>query len=480
MRKRISAAAAAVCAVMTVMSFNPVSAARYGWQGVKGASAYIQADGLYSTGLVTIDGVTYRFGSDGGCMGAFTGFGISEGKRMYYIDGVPCRDRWMEFPTGVYYFGRDGAAATGITWINGKNYNFAANGKLITSDMSSGAFSMTASKQTVYSGSGDRIDFTIYANNINYTATMGSGIELHRYNGSDWVSVPQTVLSGDSVTDQLAALSYLGATPMGYVSSKTISFYPDSYSRKLPTGKYRAVITLMTDRGIVDESCEFDIIRSADVTTPSDVYYLNTATKIWFDITVSQNSMVYGPEIYELQRYDSANNRWIREDPFAEKDVIADSRPAAAGTRLRAYLDLTRYSRASMKTGTYRIKAGDDLYCEFELKQPFEASAVQIATKSKKNKQIKLSVANTSYEEITIKGYGELLRYDSSRSKWVNVPLKKGAKLDTKMEIPARHRWTKAMLLTDYYSLSSLKSGYYCVKLPSEYGGFVYAYFTLK
>lgn len=472
-------AAAVLAAAMTISCAPAAYAAKYGWQGAEGASPYYQVDNTFASGVMVIDGIAYSFGPDGACRGTYTGFGMKNERRRYYTNGVPYNNGWLELPSGTYYFYSNGTAAEGIVTIDGKQYNFASDGRLIKEESRS-SYTVTADKTRVYLGKNDSINFTVTANNISTSATLRDDIMLQQYIGGEWYEVKPNVLNDFTVTDQLQALHIIGnvGAPEYYRSSHTINFRPDQYSTKLTTGKYRAVITIMTDSSVVSKTCEFEIIQPVAVSSPSLVYNINSTDKIYFTTALNTDADVYGPEIYDLYFYDTDSAKWIKQEPKDGEDIIADTFYAKSGSIVNSYLDLTRYSRSSMKSGKYRVILGKNIKFDFELKTPFDVSVVQTSTSSPRNKQVKITVSNKNDYDITVSGYGELLRYEGG--KWKKLPLKKNAKLDTKMEIPSMHKWSKTMLLTDYYSLSNLKKGNYCMKFPVSGGGFVYAYFTIS
>lgn len=480
MKKFMSGTAALMlAAVMTVNGAAEVSALSYGWQGAPGASAYYMVNDSYATGLMVIDGVTYRFSQDGSCLGTYTGFGVKNQRRRYYQNGVVFGGGWLTLPSGTYYCYSDGSLAEGIANIDGKQYNFTAEGKLITSS-SKDAFTVTADKNTVYLGKGDSISFTVTANNISNAAAIQDNISIHRYENGQWYSVKPDMLSIYSIGDSMNTLNYIGTVgdPPVYRSSHTILFCPEDYSSSLRSGRYRAAINILTEKGVTTKYCEFDIVESVIASTPSSVYYINTTDKINFSAALNSDAMVYGPEIYDLYFYDTSKKKWVRIDPSSGKDVITNPHFAAKGTVVNSYLDLTRYNRASMKSGNYLVVLGDGINCNFELRAPFESEITEVELSSKRVRQVKITISNRTDQDMTIKGYGELLKYQNG--KWVKVTLKKNAKLNTEMTIPALYKQSKGMVLTDYYSYSDLTKGSYCMKIPASNGGYVYAYFKLS
>ncbi len=478
-RSVIRAFAGIIASASIIASVPAASGAEYGWQGAAGASPYYQADNTYADGIMVIDGIAYDFGPDGHCRGTYTGFGIKNLRRRYYVNGIIYNKGWLELPSGMYYFDKDGNAAQGIVTINGRQYNFTGSGKLITAE-SKNALYITADKNSVFAGRKDYISFTVNAANITGSAVLKNDITLHRYKNGSWYTVKRDK-NMPSVTDELMQLTTIGNVGgnTGYKSTHTIKFCPDEYLKSAESGRYRAEISVITESGrVVPLRYEFEIISAADISTKSDSYNLLTTSKIDFTAYLNVDSRVYAPEICELQFFSKDKNKWILVEPQSGKDIIADTVFAPAGAVVNTYLDLTRYSRSSMKTGRYRAVIGENLTYEFELKTPFDVKVTEIESADPKVRQIKITVTNENYADIKINGYGELLRYE--KGSWKKLKLKKDASLDTSMTVPARHRWNMTMLLTDYYSYRNLKNGYYCMKFPAENGGFIYAYFTLE
>lgn len=148
-----------------------------GWLKVDGKWYYFApaADGTYKLGQMvkgsyTINGKTYLFNSDGSAYSGVkngvyykdgspieNGWTTIEGKYVYIQDGVMLTNTWLDDDgkwyylnadgtmkksewlqytdkngtTGWYYLQSDGSAATGQHRINGKNYSFALNGRML-------------------------------------------------------------------------------------------------------------------------------------------------------------------------------------------------------------------------------------------------------------------------------------------------------------------------------------------------------------
>ena len=153
-------------------------------------------------------------------------------------------------------------------------------------------------------------------------------------------------------------------------------------------------------------------------------------------------------------------------------------RQVTAGSTVNTRLDLTLYNKSALKSGTYRAVIGEGLSCEFKLISPFECTAVQAETKSARSRQITITAENRTDRTVKLSGYGQLYRLN--KNKWEKVKLKNGKKLETELEIAPMTKRVKSFTLTDFYSLSSLKKGKYCVQLKDENGFVKYAYFELK
>ena len=93
--------------------------------------AYCLGDGRLATGLITIDGLRYYFGSDGFLQG---GYQVISGTpyQFYSSDGYAYSAGWINYSDGktrAYCLG-DGRLATGLVTIDGLRYYFASDGFL--------------------------------------------------------------------------------------------------------------------------------------------------------------------------------------------------------------------------------------------------------------------------------------------------------------------------------------------------------------
>lgn len=99
-----------------------------GWKTVSGKKYYFLKSGEAITKSTSINGVRYKFGNDGVCAGAYTGWTKSGGNRFYFIDGLR-QTGWCKLSDGWHYFDeKSGAHTTGTVELYGKNYDFSDSG----------------------------------------------------------------------------------------------------------------------------------------------------------------------------------------------------------------------------------------------------------------------------------------------------------------------------------------------------------------
>lgn len=464
----------AAAAVMTISTAPCISAAEYGWQEINGNIKYFMEHDEYAKGIVILDGIAHRFDSDGNYIGIFTGIAKLGGNTVFFDNGLLYRDGWLKIGGNTYYFYPDGTAAKGITEIDGQTYYFTSTGALKKDTVS---FEVTADKPVVLSGKRETIRFTVTTDNINSEAVLGNirpGC-LHRFKDGKWYKVK----SADSYSVDDNAYTLGKSSEYGTSTDKVVlSFTPEEYKLDLETGLYRVAIPIYTKGKTVTKYCEFNIVESAQVTTPRSEYYLTDVNEIIFNINVNKTSKINSTEAIELFLQNETTGDWERISPKKSASVSSASYEVTAGSSVTAVLDLTRYNKSKLRSGTYRASLGSGLSCEFKLAAPFECSAVQTETKSARNKQIIVTVVNDTDRPVTLKGYGNLYRLENNKYK--KVALKKGKKLDTELTVPAMTKWNKSLVLTDYYQLNSLKKGSYCIQLKDEKGFVKYAYFDLK
>ena len=95
-----------------------------GWKQFGSNWCYFGKDGAAYTGLQKIDGKYYFFGTD--CY-MRTGWREIEGKWYYFKTDGDAAIGWRQFDSNWCYFGKDGAAYTGLQKIDGEYYYFDNN-----------------------------------------------------------------------------------------------------------------------------------------------------------------------------------------------------------------------------------------------------------------------------------------------------------------------------------------------------------------
>lgn len=473
-RNTVKLLAIAAAAVMTISAAPCISAIEYGWQEINGNKKYYMENDEYAKGIVVVDGIAQRFDSEGNYIGVYTGLATLSKKTVFFDNGLMYRDGWLKVGGSTYYFYPDGSAAKGITVIDGKTYYFTSTGAL---KKDTASFEVTADKPVILSGQRETIRFTVTTDDMSSEAILGNigAGSLHQFRDGKWYKVtPDSGYCIDDIAHILGKSNDYGTS----TDKVTLTFTPEDYKLDLKTGLYRVKIPIYTNGKTVTKYCEFNIVEPAQVTTPRSEYYLTDTNEISFNVNVNNTSRIYAPEAIELFCKNEAGGEWERISPKTASSVSTASYEVTAGTSVTSKLDLGRYSKTKLKTGTYRASLGTGLSCEFKLIAPFECSAVQTETKSARNRQITVTVVNDTDRPVTLKGYGTLYRLENNKYK--KVELKKGKKLDTELTVPAMTKWDKSFVLTDYYSLNSLKKGSYCIQLKDNNGFVKYAYFDLK
>ncbi len=466
--KRKHMTAAVMAAVMILSSVPSVSAA--GWRTNGGVTEYVRHDGSLVTGVMVIDGLAYNFGADGALKGFYTGIGIKNGRIRYYMNGVSYSGGWLTLSSGTYYFDKNGIAATGIITIDGVQYNFGSDGRLADRQDS---FTVTSDSSSFMLGSGQELTFTVTAHNINSTASLGNISELQMMKNGQWYRIKPD--SSFAVTEIAYTLGDAGA-PSYYVEKVQLKFSPELYKKDLESGRYRIPVYISTSSGKVTKYCEFDIIGNAEITAEKSEYIIPETERINISAVLNREEMVYLEQCPTLSYYDKPSGIWSEIKPKTAASAALVSKPS--GSIISTYLDLSRYDRTRMKSGRYRAAVGENLFCEFVLKNPFEADVSIMPSENPRKKQVMVTITNESNADITVKGYGQLYRLE--KNKWKKLSMKSGKKADTDMFVPAMHKWQKSMLLNDYYSTSSLKKGSYCMIFPTAGSGYVYAYFDIE
>ena len=75
-----------------------------GWNIADGKKYYVGEDGNKLTKSANIDGIRYRFSSDGECLGKYTGWTKSKKGRRYYRNGKYVTEKWLRGKSGKCYY----------------------------------------------------------------------------------------------------------------------------------------------------------------------------------------------------------------------------------------------------------------------------------------------------------------------------------------------------------------------------------------
>lgn len=102
-----------------------------GWIEIDGNEYYFKKDGSAVRKNTTINGIRYKFNSDGICEGKYSGWVKKSEKYYYYKNGEMKKNCWLKVKgKNTYYLMSDGSKAVGNIEISGKTYTFDENGKL--------------------------------------------------------------------------------------------------------------------------------------------------------------------------------------------------------------------------------------------------------------------------------------------------------------------------------------------------------------
>ena len=102
-----------------------------GWQEIDGNTYYFNEKGEAATKSCIIDGIRYKFDSDGICGGKYTGWTKKSGEYYYYKNGEMKKNCWLTVNgKRTYYLTSNGSMATGEVVIGETTYVFSDNGKL--------------------------------------------------------------------------------------------------------------------------------------------------------------------------------------------------------------------------------------------------------------------------------------------------------------------------------------------------------------
>ncbi len=92
-----------------------------GWNVLEGKNYYNKSNGVFATKSCVINGIRYKFSSDGVCQGKYTGWTKSKKGRRYYKNGVMIKNKWIKTKSGrKYYASEDGYMRTSRARVDGK------------------------------------------------------------------------------------------------------------------------------------------------------------------------------------------------------------------------------------------------------------------------------------------------------------------------------------------------------------------------
>ncbi|MGN0667434.1 MAG: immunoglobulin-like domain-containing protein [Huintestinicola sp.] len=473
LRKHICAAAAVVIAATSAFPVS-VSAAASGWSvNEAGNTVYIRSDGTYATGIIIIEDTAYKFDDNGIYRGLYTGF-ITSQTHLYFYNNGKMYVGWLNRPSGTYYLNKDGTAAIGMNIIDGIAYYFDEHGRMLPNGPSSAynpvysdknSFTLTADRSEYYTSTYSKMSFTLTGNDLSSDAYV-SVAGLRRYRDGKWyICKPDTAIPDYSMT----------ISPDR--NKLSFDFCPEKYYDDLSSGTYKLAVNIICGGTRKTVSCQFSVIRPYEITAEKESYVTADTDRIRFYISPTvADARVYS-EVRDIY-YTEENGKLTLVEPENNTVPVISSYFIKQGGSGIVMLDLTRYSRSKLKTGTYVAEIGDGLICEFKMTRPVSGAAEEVEIKSKSKKKISFTLRNRSDTAYEIKGYGKLWRYEDG--KWKLVKLKKDAKLDTSLSLPARYRWTQSMMLTDYYSYSSLKAGSYRMEFPLNDNCNIYIDFKLS
>lgn len=240
-----------ICTALALLTVGtlPVTAFADGWQD--NGTRYEKPDGSYATGLVSINGIKYRFDDQGLLSGRYTGWtsNASTGVKNYYCKGIR-RVGWWSVGSDRYYFYYEGGYAVGDVLIEDRIYSFDKNGVY-----TGAAAEPLVWGQDIYDSfyAEDlpeyiNVPFTFHTKNQNCFDVhnyIEEG-ELEKFSEGKWEKISRNPLPDD--------MEY-GIGPEGY--GDVISENPEGeyvndlarietarYAGKLTAGKYRAVLTV--------------------------------------------------------------------------------------------------------------------------------------------------------------------------------------------------------------------------------------------
>ncbi|MGN0642478.1 MAG: immunoglobulin-like domain-containing protein [Huintestinicola sp.] len=468
------AAAAVLAAAMTLSAgTSAVSAVQSGWVTYYGVTRYLLSDGRYATGVTIINDTAYQFDSEGNYIGLYTGFASSPSGDLYYYSDGKIYTGWLSRPSGTYYLKPDGTAAKGNLVIGNVAYMFDSKGRLMDENyqkQNTNILKMASPSTSYRANSKTPITFLVEGQVLDTDWVIAvSG--LQKYKDGKWYK-----MTADRNIPEMTGVVSCSIPRMNLCS---FSFCPDDYYDDLPSGKYRLAATAVSNKGSQNLYCDIEITNPLDISA-AKTYSIADTKSISFTVTANTETVDVCTTVTSLYFKNTENGNWELVEPITNDfmPLIPKHTLLSPGTTTSAVLDLTRYNRENLKTGDYMVELSSGITYTFEMHRPFEVTVSQIPTDNKYKKKIQINLTNDSYQAYDLKGYGKLWRYENK--KWKAVSLKRSKSLDTSIALPARYKWSKTMMLTDYYSSSSLKAGTYRIEIPVNKDYSVYATFKLS
>ncbi len=86
------------------LSSHSLEKCELGWNTINENRYYVKKNGTLAIKSTTINGIRYKFSSDGICRGKYTGWTKSENGSRYYKNGVLLKNKWLKTKSGKRYY----------------------------------------------------------------------------------------------------------------------------------------------------------------------------------------------------------------------------------------------------------------------------------------------------------------------------------------------------------------------------------------
>lgn len=319
-----------------------------GWQylseGVPYTSDYY--DESYS-----IDGVHYRFFSNGYCWGKYTG--RSKTGKRYYQDGLP-HTGWVG-DGDLKQYCLNGYPVTGDFQIDDRIYSFDKNG--IYTGKSVPAI-LTASCGESISADTEKIFITVKYNdgNDNIAYTVGEPVKMERWENGKWKRCGKP--SQYAVDDIAYELGGLGDCSVNFTK---VAFYPNRYmGGDMPEGYYRVIVPCSYGETKKDLYAVFRAVPPVEVKMSEDIYTAEADADIDIQTYITVNSEKLADKDIYLKIEKKTNFGWetAAKEFKLDKDASCDS-VSADGTITAdvGMLPETGYYRAAVTVGKKSYEA---------------------------------------------------------------------------------------------------------------------------